>query len=157
VKRARTLAREAALKVLYQLDLRGDLGEGQLDQQLGADLPNDDAVAFARRLIEGTREGLADLDAEIEAVAHNWTLERMAAIDRNVLRLGAYQLLHMAEDIPPAVAIDEAVSLAKAFSTKDSGAFVNGILDKILRRRDGATTPAADAADPAPSAEQDAS
>ena len=150
MKRARTQAREVALKILYQIDLRGDLESEQLESQLTRDLPDPETVRFARALVEGTRAEVEALDAAIVAVAQNWTLERMAVIDRNVLRLGAYQLLHMAQAIPPAVVIDEAVSLAKNFSTKDSGSFVNGILDQIHRRRG---QPAADAS----AGQQDAS
>lgn len=82
------------------------------------------------------RQHGAELDAVIEAVAINWELRRMAAVDRNVLRLGAFELLHR-PDVPPAVAINEAVLLGKKYSTRETGAFVNGILDKIHRERAG--------------------
>lgn len=134
MKRARTQAREAALKALYQLDLRPELSPSDLESQLREDAPHEESLAFARSLVEGTRARIAELDAEIEAVAENWTLARMATIDRNVLRLGAYELLHLKGEVPAAVVIDEAISLAKAYSTRDSGAFVNGILDKIHQR-----------------------
>lgn len=132
--RLRTQGRETALKALYQLDLRKDLDSDELLDLLEREAKTDAAREFASELLEGVRLHWDALDAEVEAVAHNWKLERMAVIDRNVLRLGAFELLHR-PDIPPAVAIDEAVTLAKKFSTKDSGSFVNGILDKILRRR----------------------
>ncbi len=131
--RARTQGREAALKVLYQVDLRPDLSEAEVEQALRTEARSDDAVAFARELVRGTRAHMPEIDREVEEIAHNWNLRRMAVVDRNVIRLGAFELIWRL-DIPPAVAINEAVTIAKKYSTKDSGAFVNGILDKVLRR-----------------------
>jgi N utilization substance protein B len=85
---------------------------------------------FADKLIRGVLENLATLDERIKAQAENWDLHRMAVVDRNILRLAIYEMLYR-EDIPPIVSINEAVDVAKKFSTKDSGKFVNGILDKI--------------------------
>jgi len=85
---------------------------------------------FAEPLIRGTIEHLADIDRRIQEHAKNWGLARMAAVDRNILRLAIYEMLHR-EDIPPVVSINEAVDIAKRFSTDESGRFVNGILDKI--------------------------
>jgi len=163
VIRARSQAREAALKVLYQLDLRPDVERSELEELVREDVPAADAREFARELIDGTREQLPAIDREIESVAINWNLKRMAVIDRNILRLGTYELLFRPE-LPAAVSINEAVMLAKKYSTKESGGFVNGILDKVHRRHPGekrgsgapdptaAATPGADDED-APSAE----
>lgn len=85
---------------------------------------------FAEPLIRGTIEHRAEIDAAIQKHVRNWSLDRMAAVDRNVLRLAVYEMLHR-EDIPPVVSINEAVDIAKKFSTHDSGKFVNGILDKV--------------------------
>lgn len=85
---------------------------------------------FAEGLIRGVLEHRAELDDKIVQYAKNWDLHRMAVVDRNVLRLGIFEMLHR-EDIPPVVSINEAVDIAKKFSTEDSGKFVNGILDKI--------------------------
>lgn len=85
---------------------------------------------FADPLIRGTLEHLDELDAQIRKYAKNWKLERMAVVDRNVLRLAIYEMLYR-DDIPPVVSINEAVDVAKKFSTEDSGKFVNGILDKV--------------------------
>lgn len=85
---------------------------------------------FADPLIRGTLEHRAEADAVITQHAKNWDLDRMAAVDRNILRLAIYEMLHR-EDIPPVVSINEAVDIAKKFSTHDSGKFVNGILDKV--------------------------
>ena len=86
--------------------------------------------AFAEPLIRGAVERQAELDERIKKYAKNWDLHRMAVVDRNVLRLAIYEMLHR-EDIPPVVSINEAVDIAKKFSTEDSGKFVNGILDKV--------------------------
>jgi len=85
---------------------------------------------FADPLIRGVVEHRQELDDVIRKYARNWSLERMAVVDRNILRLAAYEMLHR-EDIPPVVSINEAVDIAKKFSTQDSGKFVNGILDKV--------------------------
>src|ERR1041384_4675698 len=85
---------------------------------------------FAEPLIQGTLEHRDEADAIIRKHATNWDLHRIAAVDRNILRLAIYEMLHR-EDIPPVVSINEAVDIAKKFSTQDSGKFVNGILDKI--------------------------
>lgn len=129
----RTQAREQALRILYQVDLRDDVRPEDLFHEVDAEIENDDARRFARDLVLGVRREREAIDAELSAIAHNWSLGRMAAIDRNVLRLGAYELMFR-PDLPPAVSINEAVELAKKYSTKDSGAFVNGILDKVRIR-----------------------
>jgi N utilization substance protein B len=85
---------------------------------------------FADKLIRGVLENRTSLDERIQQHAENWDLHRMAVVDRNVLRLAIYEMLFR-DDIPPIVSINEAVDVAKKFSTKDSGKFVNGILDKI--------------------------
>jgi transcription antitermination protein NusB len=85
---------------------------------------------FADPLIKGTLEHRAAIDAIIQKHAKNWDLPRMATVDRNILRLAVHEMLHR-EDIPPVVSINEAVDIAKKFSTDDSGKFVNGILDKV--------------------------
>jgi transcription antitermination protein NusB len=85
---------------------------------------------FADPLITGTMEHRAEVDAVIVKHAKNWDMDRMAAVDRNILRLAIFEMLHR-DDIPPVVSINEAVDIAKKFSTDDSGKFVNGILDKV--------------------------
>ena len=85
---------------------------------------------FAEPLVRGTLEHVIEIDAQIVKYAQNWDLKRMAVVDRNVLRLAIYEMLHR-EDIPPVVSINEAVDIAKRYLTEDSGKFVNGILDKV--------------------------
>lgn len=133
MRRARSQAREAAIKALYQADLRQDFDRAAAEAFLARQGLTEEAGEFARQLVEGTLVHRDELDREIEAVALNWNLKRMAVIDRNVLRLGAYELMFR-EDLPPAVSINEAVLLAKRYSTAESGSFVNGILDQIHRR-----------------------
>jgi transcription antitermination factor NusB len=129
--RLRTIARIAAMKYLYERDVCRDLGcetpRAYVDR---AGIPRAYA-AYSLDLIEGCLGNLEDLDRLIEEAAENWNLTRMAAIDRNLLRIAAYELTQR-DDVPPRVTINEAVELAKRYSTARSGAFVNGILDRIL-------------------------
>ena len=139
----RTRARELALQFLYQLDLRGPDFLDEARGFLREEEPDKGTREFAQHLVTGTAEHLAQIDALIREVAQNWDIERMAVIDRNVLRMASYELLHC-KDIPPKVSINEAIELGKRFSTQNSGGFINGVLDKI-KDRTGATSPADDA------------
>ena len=144
----RTRGRELALQLLYQLDLRGEELFEQADEFLRGEENDREAKTFAKKLLAGVHENQAELDRTIQSVAQNWDIARMAVIDRNVLRLAAFELLHC-KDIPPKVAINEAIELGKRYSTQNSGAFINGILDKIKSRfSDGKTGDAAK--EPAP-------
>jgi len=130
----RTRARELALQFLYQLDLRGD---GMLDEArefVAAEERDAETTRFALKLVLGAHENRASIDQMIQAVAQNWNISRMAVVDRNVLRLATYELVHC-PDVPPKVAINEAIELGKRYSTQNSGAFINGILDKIMNRQ----------------------
>lgn len=129
----RTRARELALQFLYQLDLRGPEFLEEARAFLRTEEKEKAARDYALSLVSGVAQHLGELDAEIRAVAQNWEITRMAVIDRNVLRMAAYELRHC-PDIPPKVAINEAIELGKRFSTQNSGAFINGILDKIKDR-----------------------
>ncbi|MBI2933396.1 MAG: transcription antitermination factor NusB [Planctomycetes bacterium] len=130
--RKRTLGRELALQILYQLDLRGQEVMDDLEACLreAPEPPDEEVMRFARELVSGYWERRPAVDEKIEAAAKNWQLRRMAVIDRNILRLATYELLFR-DDIPPLVSINEAIDLAKKFSTPQSGRFVNGILDNI--------------------------
>jgi N utilization substance protein B len=113
--------------------LQAESGRATWGEQVELPPPTADELAmrqFAEPLIRGTLEHRDEIDAAIKQHAHHWSLERMAAVDRNVLRLAVFEMLHR-DDIPPVVSINEAVDIAKKFSTQDSGKFVNGILDKI--------------------------
>jgi N utilization substance protein B len=131
----RSRAREVAFQVLYQDDLNppGDpaASESLLQRRLGSA----DLVEFARGLVAGVQRHREELDGLIRQTAANWSLERMAATERNVLRLGAYEILH--SDTPDRVAINEAVELAKRFGSAQSAQFVNGILDRLMHSEAG--------------------
>ena len=131
----RRQAREIALQALYIMDTSGTDEAEAFKIVNRRDDPGDEAtVAFARELVGGTTAGRVALDKEIEATAENWTVARMAAVDRNVLRLAAYELMHRS-DTPVNVVIDEAIEIVRKFSTEESTKFVNGILDKLKDQR----------------------
>ena len=124
-------ARELAVQLLYQADLSGGSLEETLPLfwQTQEDV-NDLARKFAEELIRGVAEHRAAIDEKIAKYTEHWDLPRIAAVDRNILRLAMYEMLFR-DDIPPVVSINEAVDIAKKFSTNESGAFVNGILDRL--------------------------
>jgi N utilization substance protein B len=158
---SRRRAREAALQALYELDLNPGLlpeqalahvfeafGEAFAEPrgEGGWERPPTDAAArlelaeraetrtFAARLVHGTAGARAEIDRHLGGASHNWRLDRMAAVDRNLLRMAAYELLFEPE-IPASVTIDEAVEIAKRFGTGDSPAFINGVLHRIAAER----------------------
>ncbi len=146
--RKRTRSREFALQILYEMDIAQapcedairEFWEERTDLELSADereaLEEDKDEAevreYSERLVRGVHSHLQPIDATIEKYAENWKIERMACVDRNILRLAAYEILH-AGDIPLKVAINEAVELAKRYGESDSSKFVNGILDRIAK------------------------
>ncbi|MFO0889242.1 MAG: transcription antitermination factor NusB [Isosphaeraceae bacterium] len=140
----RSRGREVALQVLYQVEQNAGMPAREIEQFIKRRLLGEPKlVEFTRELIAGVREHQPRIDEMIQGVAENWRLDRMAAIDRNILRLGAYEVLYRGE-VPPKVAINEALELAKRYSTAQSSRFVNGILDRVLQIRD-ADTPSSDA------------
>jgi N utilization substance protein B len=124
-------AREIAAQFLYQYDLsRGTLKETlPLFWQTQGDVAGP-TRKFAEELICGTVEHRPEIDEKIQKYTEHWELQRIAAVDRNILRLAIFEMLYR-DDIPPIVSINEAVDIAKKFSTRESGAFVNGILDRL--------------------------
>ena len=136
--RVRTRGRELALQFLYALDLQGpdyrERLDGFLKDELGGKPGEAEASDYARRLVDGVLLHRPAIDQLLTEAAQNWGLMRMAAIDRNALRIGCYEMLHESE-VPTKVAINEAIELAKRYSTEQSGAFVNGILDRIRKDR----------------------
>jgi len=139
----RTRARELALQFLYQLDLRGKDLLPEVKTFLRNEEEDCSAREFATQLVHGVVEHQEEIDASIRSVAMNWEITRMAVIDRNVLRIATFELLHC-PDIPPKVAINEAIELGKRYSTQNSGAFINGVLDKIKDRARSAGSAAAE-------------
>ena len=132
--RNRTKSREYALQMLYQADIRRADPQQVLEGFWREPEPAGEIKAFANELFSGTMAHLADIDAVIASHADNWDIKRMAVIDRNILRLGAFELLHQ-EGVPPKVCINEAIELAKRFGDAESGKFINGILDAIHKHR----------------------
>jgi transcription antitermination protein NusB len=135
---ARTTAREAALQMLFAIEATGSDAE-QAIFDFWRELPGDaEGREYADQLVRGVRQDLERIDERIRSASQNWRLERMARIDRNALRLGAYEL-QTRTDVPRAVILDEAVELAKRFGSDESSKFVNGVLDRIaddLGRKD---------------------
>ena len=128
--RRRTRARELAVQALYMLDQRGAEVADYIDDFIGNSDHDAHVRDYATKLVVGIRRNRKEIDGRISAVAENWDLYRMAVIDRNILRVACFEMLHL-DDIPPKVAINEAIDIAKNYSTEESGSFVNGILDKI--------------------------
>jgi len=131
--RKRTKARECALQVLYQIDITKNDYRLCLDDYWSVNGDVEDTIKeFAGELVRGTMENAAKIDSVIASYATNWNIDRMAVVDRNILRFATYELL-FCKEIPPKVSINEAVDIAKKYGDKDSGKFVNGILDKISK------------------------
>ncbi len=137
----RRKAREYALQFLYRIDFinnskkKSNLSEYRESLELfwtDTDEKDPDTKAFAEDIITGTIENLKEIDPLIQKVAKKWKISRMASIDRNILRFATYELLFR-KDIPNAVTINEALEIAKKYSTSESAAFINGILDKIAK------------------------
>ncbi|MBI4834704.1 MAG: transcription antitermination factor NusB [Planctomycetes bacterium] len=128
--RNRSIARERALQKLYQIEFKND--ELNIPD---AENTTKDIETFAQELVDGVKEKQAELDETIQKKLDNWEINRLAVIDRIILRLGAYEIVFRS-DIPPVVSINEAVDLAKKYGSESSGAFINGVLDKIFQSRE---------------------
>ncbi len=136
----RRKAREYALQFLYGISFiqkSGNIDPKEIRDELyifwtEAEVKDLDIREFAEEIITGTLANLETIDSTIQSAAENWKLDRMSSVDRNILRFAAYELL-FDRTIPPAVTINEAIEIAKAFSTLESSSFINGILDKILK------------------------
>jgi N utilization substance protein B len=130
---ARRKARELALQMLFQRDISGNQPEQIIDtfEELQKSKPN--TREFATKIFRGTVAHVDQIDGMIQNQAENWRLTRMAAVDRNIIRMSVYEFLHET-DTPKLVIIDEAIEIAKKYGTQKSGQFINGILDGILKR-----------------------
>jgi transcription antitermination factor NusB len=131
--RKRSRARELALQILYQVDLLGEEVLIGIEEMLSRERRDPEIVAYALRLVRGTIARWGEIDGRIGATAEHWDVPRMAVIDRNVLRMATWELLEGEDTAPPKVVLNEAIELGKRYSTAQSGAFINGILDRILR------------------------
>jgi N utilization substance protein B len=130
----RSRAREIVLQLLYQDDLNSDQAEDVRLKFLNGRLKYDaKLVRFARSLLDGVEQHQEQIDRALELTARNWRLSRMSATDRNVMRMGAYEILF--GDTPDRVALNEAIELAKRYGNEQSSQFVNGILDRLMKSR----------------------
>ena len=148
----RRQAREVALMILYQLDvgsMHADVGLERFFDSFGGEESLDPPPPFlqenaekrpplapasrvyAEQIVRGVSTNLEAIDGEIQRVSSHWRIDRMARVDRNVLRIGAFEILHLSAQVPRKVAINEAVELAKSFGSAESSAFVNGVLDRV--------------------------
>jgi transcription antitermination protein NusB len=131
----RSRAREVALQLLFEDDVNPRATVAETKSFISGRLNNPELEEFCMSLVLGVRRNQGELDALLSQTADNWSVARMAATDRNVLRLGAFEILYT--ETPDRAAINEAVELAKRFGTANSAHFVNGILDKFLHRKAG--------------------
>lgn len=129
----RRQAREAALQLLFEIELTRDEPAEVVERAWRVRRPAADIRPFCERLVLGAWAQRAAIDDLVQECAEHWRLERMSAVDRNLLRLAAFELLFESET-PPAVILDEAVDIARRFGSEDSPAFVNGVLDAVRRR-----------------------
>jgi transcription antitermination protein NusB len=129
----RRKAREYALQLLFQIDFtKKELERKDLEQFWSDKKESRDIREFTEKLVKGTLESLEEIDGIIENTTENWFLKRMAAVDRNILRFAAYEILHR-KDIPYAVTINEALEIAKKYSSAEAASFLNGVLDKLAK------------------------
>lgn len=124
------------MQLLFQLNITGDdLSDNLLEVFWEGNEEDHEVREFAYDIVQGTRAHLHEIDSVVQAAAEHWTLGRMAVVDRNILRAATYELLYR-PDIPASVALNEAIEIAKKYSTVESAAFINGILDKIVKTRE---------------------
>ncbi len=126
----RRRSRESALQVLYQLDIKKQDATRAIAQWKEYFSPNEERDEFVERIVLGVLKHCMEFDRLIEQYSENWRLDRMSVIDRNILRMAAFELLYC-EEIPPKVTLNEAIDLGKRYGSGDSGSFINGILDRI--------------------------
>jgi N utilization substance protein B len=138
---SRRRAREVALQALYQIDLVDSADPAFLKRFIIGRVRAAPLIRFTEDLVQGVRSNLAEIDAEIESRAENWRLARMTVVDRSLLRMATFEILHT--EVPPAVAADEAVELAKRYGAESSPRFVAGILAKLIADRSGDAAPSA--------------
>jgi transcription antitermination factor NusB len=129
----RTQARQSTLQILYQIEVAKTSHQEAIEDYFSNHEFSPAHQEFTKTLVNGIHSQLKDLDQVITRYAKNWQISRMAVVDKNILRMGVYELLYT-EDIPPKVTINEAVELAKKFGDVDSPKFINGILDSVFRK-----------------------
>ncbi|MCE5285747.1 MAG: transcription antitermination factor NusB [Pelosinus sp.] len=133
---SRRKAREMALQALFQLDFNAVEKDVALQNVFAErEVQSEAAQSYAETLVKGTIANLPAIDDTINKISNEWKLERMAGVDRNIVRLAIFELQFSEENLPQSVVINEAVELAKAFGSEDSGRFVNGILGSIFKNK----------------------
>lgn len=132
----RSRARRQALQILYQRELTGEAAS-RIFALRSYSTEDGEPDEYCRSLVSGVEVHLTDVDGTIGEVSENWSVSRMPVVDRNILRIATYELIYEGADVPPSVAINEAVELAKAFGGEDSSKFVNGVLGRIAERTAG--------------------
>lgn len=135
----RRAARETALRVLYSIDVGHQAVDEVLSETLEANALDETAEAFCRLLVMGTIKSKSEIDAALDRIAVGFPIERQTVVDRNILRLAAAEILFHVSDAPPGAVVNEAVELAKKYSTGESGKFVNGVLGTLVREVGEAT------------------
>lgn len=130
----RSRARRQALHILYQREVTGASAARILDER-SYGTEEGEPSEYGRRLVEGVEANQEEIDRAISETSENWSIGRMPLVDRNILRLAAFEIL-CDDDVPPSVAISEAVELAKVFGGQDSSKFVNGVLGRLAERRE---------------------
>lgn len=130
--RKRSRAREVALQLMYLFDINPRVSRADVERFVKERLGDADLEAFALSLYDGTRRHLGAIDTALGKAATNWRVHRLAAVDRNALRVGAFEILHIS-DTPPNVVLNETIELARRYGSADSPAFVNGVLDRVRK------------------------
>lgn len=129
----KTLARENSLQVLFQVGFHNKFSaEVSLNYFKDQFQLNEQTYSYSKTLVEGILENLEEVDLKIQSSSENWKISRMALVDLNILRIATYELIFLNEDLPPKVVINEALEMAKKYSTTDSASFINGVLDNLL-------------------------
>jgi N utilization substance protein B len=126
----RRQSRELAMQALFYMDMRKDASEEMLEHFCGCFCASKKSRPFLVKLVNGVIDHKGQIDGLIERFSQNWKISRMSCVDRNVMRIAVYEMLYC-DDIPPKVSINEAVDIGKKFGTRESGAFINGIMDSI--------------------------
>lgn len=146
MQKARRASRELALNIIYQVDVAGLTLEEAIDTAREYVQAEPKVFEYAEMLVRGTHEHKVEIDASIQRLSTDWSLDRQPAVDRNILRMAMFEITHV-EATPPVVVVNEAVELAKRYSTADSGKFVNGVLAAYLREGDQPVDVPTDVAD----------
>jgi N utilization substance protein B len=128
----RRLARELAIQSLFQMEFAPQvrLEELAATAEIGLDK---ESLNYARELLSGLLQKKAEVDSKIQSIAQHWKLDRMASVDRNILRLAVYEMEFFNQKVEPAIVINEAIEIAKKYGTTDSASFINGILDQVRK------------------------